>query len=460
MFIRTPRSVVLLTGETFLLLTAVVAGTFMQLGPLALSALSGSAGILRVVLTVAICQICLHYADLYDVPRIQNVREFLVRLVLAVAATALIVIVLYSWFPRWVIGPGVLLVTGMLVIWFVPSWRLTFAWLTSRVAPRERLLIVGTNPAAVDLARELSDRRHELGVEIVGFADADIGGIGRTVLGRVVGAVEDIPAMIRDSGADRIVVSLSDARGKLPMNQLLDLRLRAGVSFDFLASAYEAYTGKIAVETLRPSWFVFSAGFRKTRLLLWAKRALDVALALIGLVATAPVVLAAAALIRLTSAGAALYRQERVGLNGRVFTIYKLRTMRVDAEAQTGPVWSTLGDARVTPLGRFLRKTRVDELPQLWNVLRGDMSFVGPRPERPEFVTQLAATIPFFSLRHHVKPGITGWAQVHIPYAASVEEAVEKLQYDLYYIKNLSLALDLVVVIDTVKIVILRRGAR
>lgn len=460
MFIPTPRSVVLLTGETCVLLTAVVAGTFLQLGPLAVPALSHGSGILRVVLMVAVCQMCLHYADLYDVTRIQNVREFLVRLVLAVGATSLILALLYSWFPRWMIGPGVFLIAGTLVISLVPSWRLTFAWLTARVAPRERLLIVGTNPAAVTLAREFNDRRQELGVEIVGFADADAGRIGHTVLGHVVGAVEDIPAMIRSSGADRIVVSLSDARGKLPMEQLLDIRLQTNVTFDHLASVYEEYTGKIAVEAVRPSWFVFSSGFRKTRLLLLAKRVLDVGLALVGLVLTAPLLLAAAALVTLTSPGGALYRQDRVGLNGRVFRIYKLRTMRADAEAGTGPMWSTVNDPRVTPLGRFLRKTRVDELPQLWNVLRGDMSFVGPRPERPQFVAQLTATIPLFNQRHVLKPGITGWAQTHHAYAASVEDAIEKLQYDLYYIKNLSLWLDLLILAETVKTVVRQRGAR
>jgi sugar transferase (PEP-CTERM system associated) len=460
MFIRTTRSVVLLSGETCLLLAAVITGTFMRLGTLAVPALSDGGGILRVFLIVGVCQMCLHYADLYDLPRIQDVREFLLRLLLAVGATSVILAILYSWFPRWMIGPGVLLLAGMLVISFVPSWRLMYAWLTSLVAPRERLLIVGTNPAAVELARELHDRRYELGVEIVGFADSNVARIGQTVLGHVVGAVEDVPAMIRDSGADRIVVSLSDARGKLPMDQLLDIRLQTNVTFDHLASVYEEYTGKIAVETLRPSWFIFSPGFRKTRLLLLSKRALDVVLALIALVVTAPVALAAAAVVKLTSPGGVLYRQDRVGLNGRVFTIYKLRTMRADAEAGTGPIWSTLNDARVTPVGRFLRKTRVDELPQLWNVLRGDMSFVGPRPERPQFVAQLTAAIPFFSQRHVLKPGITGWAQIHHSYAASVEDSIEKLQFDLYYIKNLSLWLDVLILAETVKTVVRQRGAR
>jgi len=460
MFIRTPRSVVLLTGETCLLVTAVIAGTFMRLGSLAVPALSDGGGVLRALLIVGVCQTCLHYADLYDLPRVQNVRELLVRLCLGVGATSLILALLYSWFPHWMIGPGVFLIVAILMISLLSSWRLTFAWLASRVAPRERLLIVGTTPASVEFARELNDRRHELGVEIVGFADSNVERVGDRVLGRVVRAVEDIPAMIGNSDVDRIVVSLSDARGKLPMTQLLDIRLQTNVTFDHLASAYEKYTGKIALETIRPSWFVFSSGFRKTPLLLLGKRVLDVTLAVVGLVVTAPFLATAAALIRLTSSGGALYRQERVGLNGRVFTIYKLRTMCENAEAVSGPVWSSVNDARITPVGRFLRKVRVDELPQLWNVLCGEMSLVGPRPERPGFVTQLASQIPFFSQRHVLKPGITGWAQIHHSYAASVEDAVEKLQYDLYYIKNLSLWLDLLILIETVKTVVRQRGGR
>jgi exopolysaccharide biosynthesis polyprenyl glycosylphosphotransferase len=214
------------------------------------------------------------------------------------------------------------------------------------------------------------------------------------------------------------------------------------------------------VENLRPSWLIFSEGFRKTRGLLAAKRAFDLVAAGIGLVLAAPLMLLVAIAVRVTSRGPVMYHQERVGLNGRVFTVHKFRTMREEAEAHTGPVWSRPNDDRVTAVGRFLRRTRLDEIPQLLNVLRGEMSFVGPRPERPAFVEQLTASIPFYGQRHVVKPGLTGWAQIRYTYGASVEDAIEKLQYDLYYIKNLSLALDLVIVLETIKTVVLRRGAR
>jgi sugar transferase (PEP-CTERM system associated) len=232
-----------------------------------------------------------------------------------------------------------------------------------------------------------------------------------------------------------------------------------GVTFDHLASVYEEYTGKIAVENLRPSWLIFSSGFRKSAWLAAAKRALDLLAASVGVVLAAPVMVLVAAAIRLSSAGPALYHQERVGRQGRPFTVHKFRSMRMDAEAATGAVWATTDDPRITPLGRFLRRTRLDELPQLWNVLKGDMSFVGPRPERPEFVRQLTEQIPFYGQRHVVRPGLTGWAQVRYTYGASVEDALMKLQYDLYYIKNLSLALDLYIIFSTIKTVVLRRGA-
>jgi exopolysaccharide biosynthesis polyprenyl glycosylphosphotransferase len=243
------------------------------------------------------------------------------------------------------------------------------------------------------------------------------------------------------------------------MDKLLEMKLD-GVSFDHLASVYEEYTGKIAVENLRPSWLIFSPGFRKSRVVSASKRSLDIFVAGVGLVIAAPVMALVALAIRLTSRGAVLYHQQRVGLHGRIFTLHKFRSMQENAEATSGPVWaSKSGDSRVTVVGLLLRRSRLDELPQLWNVLNGDMSFVGPRPERPEFVTELTRQIPFYGQRHIVRPGLTGWAQVRYTYGASVEDALQKLQYDLFYIKNLSVALDLFIMLNTVKTVLRQKGA-
>jgi sugar transferase (PEP-CTERM system associated) len=231
-----------------------------------------------------------------------------------------------------------------------------------------------------------------------------------------------------------------------------------GVTFDHLASVYEEYTGKIAVENLRPSWLIFSSGFRKNTLVKFGKRILDVIMSAVGLVVLSPLILLTALAVRLSSPGPVIYHQVRVGQNNRLFTIHKFRSMRADAEATTGAVWAQKNDMRITPIGRFMRKTRLDELPQLWNVLKGDMSVVGPRPERPEFVQSLTTQIPFYGQRHVVKPGLTGWAQVSYTYGASVEDALEKLQYDLFYIKHLNIPLDLFIIFKTIKTVVLRRG--
>jgi sugar transferase (PEP-CTERM system associated) len=298
-------------------------------------------------------------------------------------------------------------------------------------------------------------------VDIIGFVDPDPAKVGQSLVNPgVIGTVDDIPAIVQVQRVGRVVVSLADARGKLPMERLLQMKLDRGVQFDHLPTVYEEFTGKIAIENLRPSWLIFSEGFRKTRLLLATKRTLDLVCAVIGLILASPLLLLTAALVKLSSPGPALYHQKRVGQHGREFTVHKFRSMRQDAEAGTGAVWATAGDSRVTPVGRFIRRTRLDEIPQLWNVLVGDMSMVGPRPERPEFVGKLTEQIPFYGLRHSVRPGVTGWAQVRYTYGASVEDAMEKLQFDLFYIKKMTIAFDLFVLMSTVKTVILRRGAQ
>jgi len=461
MVTSTWRTAVLLTGETALLTTAVALGSYVRFRDSTPMLFTDANGVLRVMLIVVVCQICLHYADLYDLRTIADTRDLVVRLLQALGATSLILAVIYFWFPDWVIGRGVFLIAAVLVISLILLWRLLFGWLSKNIAPRERLLLVGTNPASIELARELFERRHDLGVEIAGFIDPDPARVGAPILNPgVIGVVDDIPSLVERLGIDRVVVSLTDARGRLPMDRLLDIRLKSGVSFDHLASVYEEYTGKIAVENLRPSWLIFSDGFRKTRASMAAKRVFDIVLSLVGLVLALPIMALVGLAVRLTSRGPVFYHQERVGLNGRTFMVHKVRTMTTDAEAKTGPVWSVKNDARVTPVGRFLRRTRLDEIPQLWNVLRGDMSFVGPRPERPTFVEELTVKIPFYGQRHVVKPGLTGWAQIRYTYGASVEDAIEKLQYDLYYIKNLSFSLDLVIVLETIKTVVLRRGGQ
>ena len=455
----TVRSVTLIGFETVLLVSAVVAAAYVRLGD-PLTFLVSDDGIGKVVTIVLILQVCLYYADLYSLQLIRDRRTLFTRIVHALASASFVLAAMYYWFPGMVIGRGVFMLAAGFAITLVLAWRIAFGWFSRRMRARERLLLVGTSAAAISLARELFDLREQLGVEIVGFVDPDPSRVGAPVLNPgVIGTIEDIPSIVRGRSVDRVVVSLADARGKLPVDKLLEMKL-SGVSFDHLASVYEEYTGKIAVENLRPSWLIFSEGFRKSRALSVTKRLLDVVVAGVALVVTLPLMGVIALAIRMTSAGPALYHQHRVGQHGRVFTVHKFRSMRPDAEASTGPVWAAKeGDSRTTPLGAWLRRTRLDELPQLWNVLKGDMSFVGPRPERPEFVEQLKQQIPFYGQRHIVRPGLTGWAQVKYTYGATVEDALQKLQYDLFYIKNLSIALDLFIIAATIKTVVLHKGA-
>ena len=450
------RTAALIAGESVLIVGAVGLSASVRLGTDAWMVQQGY--LAKALLVAVVCQLCLYYGDLYDLRVVSDRRELLVRLLQSLGAAALLLASAYALLPGLVMARGVFVLAALFVITVVTGWRVALEWV-SGVAPRERLLLVGTGPAAVVLARELYQRK-ELGVEIVGFVDTDPARVGMPVINPgVIGTIDDIPAIIHSHSVDRVVVSLAEARGKLPMDRLLEMKL-SGVTFDHLASVYEEYTGKIAVENLRPSWFIFSAGFRKTRLITFTKRLLDLVCSSLGLLLAAPVMLLVLVAIKIASRGPALYHQVRVGQHGRTFTIHKFRTMRTDAEAKTGAVWASANDSRIFPLGRLLRKTRLDELPQLWNVLRGEMSFVGPRPERPEFVAQLEKQIPFYGQRHVVKPGVTGWAQVCYAYGASVEDSMEKLQYDLFYIKNQSLALDLAVIVHTIKTVVRRKGAQ
>lgn len=341
----------------------------------------------------------------------------------------------------------------------VAGWR----WLTVRYnifsAMRERVLILGTGETARKVCRWIvTDHATEYGV--VGFADAGKGRLG-TVLAMGVRVQTDYESLPRFSPTrvDRVIVAVGEKRGLLPVRQLMELRLR-GIKIEDATTFLERISGKIAVETMLPSWLIFSEGFKTSRLNSFLKRAIDVAHAVALLLITLPLMLLTAALIRLDSPGPVLYRQERLGHHGRNFAVLKFRSMKHGAERKSGPTWAAKYDPRVTRVGKVIRKLRIDELPQLLNVLSGEMSFVGPRPEREHFVRQLEESIPYFGLRMIVRPGITGWAQVKSGYADSAEEMLEKLKYDLYYIKNHNMLFDLWIILKTVRVVLFGRGAQ
>ena len=334
------------------------------------------------------------------------------------------------------------------------AWRVV--WLLSAGAATPSILVIG--PSAIGHAIALLEVSSARPFRIAGFIDDSA--TSDSILGesrRLGDFGDDLLAIVARVHPDMIVVAQGDRRGRLPVDALLECRLRGIAVMDWPGFC-ERMTGRILVSELRPSWLVFSEGFDKARRTIVTKRVMDVVLGLTLFVPALPLMLLSAITIAAESPGPVLFRQRRVGQHGRLFTIYKFRSMRSDAERVTGAVWADRNDARVTRIGGFLRRTRIDELPQLFNVLRGDMSFIGPRPERPEFIPLLEREIPFYRARLSVKPGITGWAQVQFSYGASVEDAVEKLQYDLYYVKNMSVFLDLLIVLNTIRVVLFARG--
>ena len=447
--------------EAALILSLVGLATWLRLGPAAWDTYVFENGVWRAVLVTVVTAGLPVFRRPVRPRKIADRREMFIKILQALGAASFVLAGIYVFAPDLALGRGVFLIAAVMVIGAVIGWRVLLQWTSKAIGAHERLLLVGTNPAAVALVREMHEHRADTGIEIVGFVDHDPARVGEPLFNPgIIGTIADIPSIVEEHRVDRVVVSLVDARGKLPMEDLLNMRLHRGVAFDHLASVYEEYSGKIAIENLRPSWLIFSQGFRKTRGLLAAKRGLDIVVAALGLLIASPILLLVTIAVRLTSNGPAFYHQQRVGQGGRIFTVHKFRSMRQDAEAGTGAVWAQSKDPRITPIGGFLRRTRLDELPQLWNVVIGDMSMVGPRPERPEFVCQLTEKIPFYGLRHSVRPGVTGWAQVRYTYGASIEDAMEKLQFDLFYIKHMTVAFDVFVLFSTIKTVILRRGAQ
>jgi sugar transferase (PEP-CTERM system associated) len=338
-------------------------------------------------------------------------------------------------------------------------WRVWIEKMSTIPAFGSTVLIVGNGPLATTLAQEIT-QQPSLGIHLRGFISEDGGNVGATIEGkRVLGGWDDIEGIVARNNVTHIVVAMQDRRGRLPVETLLNLKLN-GIGVEDGTAIYEQISQRLPVDHLNPSYLIFSQGCHKTKVTLVMKRAFSLIASIAGLILSAPIMLLTAIAIKLESQGPIFFTQERVGKDGRIFKLVKFRSMATDAEARSGPMWAQANDPRVTRIGKFIRRTRIDELPQFINVIKGDMDFVGPRPERPYFVDQLRAVIPYYWQRHTVAPGLTGWAQVKYPYGATIEDSREKLKYDLYYIKNMSIFLDLSIIFHTVKTVLLGRGAR
>ncbi len=447
------RGLVLLAGEAVIVCASFLLATLIHFGPNSDLVLNHESGYYKILAVTGLALLCMHYFDLYDVRSLPSSSETYFRLLLVLGTLSLLLAAVSYLFPNSMIGNGVFLTGLFMLISALSSWRMLYNWFIRQPYLRERVYVLGAGDRA-NLLVEVLRARKDLGMEIVGWAGAiQNGSLTREALGTTLLALKERRAV------DRVILAMTDRRGAMPVLELLQLRM-SNIKVEDATALLEQISGKIEVDELPPSWLIFSEGFRLNPGFLLGRRLVSSAVSLASLLLCLPLIPLIILTIKLSSPGRVLYKQKRVGRNGTIFDCYKFRTMRSDAEADTGPIWAGDEDPRISPVGRFLRRTRLDEIPQLWNVLRGDMSFVGPRPERPEFVAMLSREIPYYHLRHIIRPGITGWAQIRYRYGNSVEDAKKKLEYDLYYIKNLSLGLDFLILFETVKVIVLGRGAK
>lgn len=408
------------------------------------------------VLFTMVFQLSIYFFDLYDLRRYLSLTDTATRLAQAYGIGCVILAVIYYLAPPLMILSSVFwsgyLITAVVLL----VYRFWYYKVLRNRMFAQGVVIIGTGELASDISQEI-EGRHDSVYKVLAFVGSEQPSFN-PYDAPVVDNLVNIKKLFPIESVERIIVAPDERRGATPVRVLLECKMR-GVAIEQGVTFYEHITGKILVERVDPSWIIFSEGFVLNRWKYVMKRLLDVFAAVILLVLSLPVMLVSAIIIKLESPGPIFYLQERVGQDGSIFKVIKFRSMGKDAE-KNGAVWAKENDDRVTRFGSFIRKVRIDELPQLWNVLKGEMSLVGPRPERKVFVDELVKDIPYYNIRHGVKPGLTGWAQVRYPYGASKEDALRKLEYDLYYIKNISVFLDMIVIFHTVKIVLFGKGGR
>lgn len=454
-----PTTVFILLVSEFLLLTfcyVLAAYLVLEVDPSVFLVYDGGlARILPVVLTILFG---LHFFDLYADVRARSRTALVLEIGQAIGLAFIVQAILSYGSRNWILPRWLMIYGSALSVVCLAGWRVLYGAIAARVFGTQRVLFVGRSPVIEEIAAYMEDHP-ELGLTNLGYAD-DTCAPGHMIEGApVLGPLSQLRQITAQAKPDRVVVGMTERRARLPVGDLLELKF-SGILIEEATSTYETLCGRVCTKGLRPSQLVFSDELGPRRELVALQSVYATAIAVITTILALPVMLLAAVAIKLTSRGPVLYRQTRVGLGGTTFVLYKFRSMYADAEAGTGAVWATKDDPRVTPLGHWLRKLRLDELPQLFNVLRGEMSIVGPRPERPEFVAVLAEKIPYYHQRHCVKPGITGWAQVNYKYGETVEDSIAKLEYDLYYIKRLSPALDAYILFHTLKTMLRFRGAQ
>ena len=446
------RTLVLLIGEALIVWTSFLLGAMYEFREDSYLALNVEGGYYKIFGLTLLVLLCSHGLDLYDTARLNTKGELYFRLLMVPGLMAFILAGVAYVRPNYLLGGGSSTVGLLILTVALIGWRLGFTWLVQLPILVERVYVLGTGDRAQRVVQGLR-QNPELGVEIASWTGKMEGAVTRESV------AAHLTEIVHKQKVHRVIVAMPDRRGTIPMLELLDLRMK-GVKIEEATSWLEKISGKIEVENLYPSWLVYGEGFRRSTAFIVVRRIISIAISLLGLILALPLLPLIVLAIRLDSKGPVFYTQTRVGKNGRIFKVVKFRTMRQDAEAASGPQWAGDNDPRATRVGRFLRSSRLDEIPQLWCVLKGDMAFVGPRPERPEFIALLSKEIPYYGVRHMVRPGLTGWAQVKYKYGSTIEDSREKLQYDLFYMKNASIGLDLLIMFQTIKTVLLRRGAQ
>ncbi|MBZ5718776.1 MAG: TIGR03013 family PEP-CTERM/XrtA system glycosyltransferase [Acidobacteriia bacterium] len=446
------RTLVLLAGEALIVWTSFLLAILLQFREDSYLVLNFEYGYYKILGVTVLVLLFSHWFDLYDPSHLDAKGELYFRLLLVPGVLALALALVGYAFPDIMLGKDSFPIGLIILTMALFGWRTAYSWLVQQPYLREKVYVLGMGERAQRLVQGLRSRA-ELGIEVVGWT----GNLeGAFTLDSIASHVAEV---VRHQKVHRVIVAMPDRRGTMPVNELLQLRLD-GIKIEEATSWLEKMSGRIEVEQLYPSWLIFAEGFRFSATYMLLRRMLSFLASAVLLTVVMPVIPLVILAIKLGSPGPVLYHQKRVGRGGVTFYCHKFRTMRPDAEADTGATWATDDDPRITRVGHFLRSSRLDEIPQLWNVLRGEMGFVGPRPERPEFVEWLSKEIPYYPVRHAVPPGITGWAQVRYKYGNTLDDAKEKLQYDLYYIKNMSLGLDVMIMFQTIKIVLLGRGAQ
>ena len=448
----------LLASEILLVTSAFVFATYLVLAVDPTVFLLYDGGLSRVLLVVVSILLGLHFHDLYSRTYVKS-RIVLIQQLCLVMGVAFLTQGLIAYVNVNLRMPIRVMLTGSAIsVAGIFLWRLLFSAFAFSLVGRDRLLMIGGSPLLEDIGKFVSDHP-ETGLELAGYVDDRHDCGAQLPGGAVLGSMDSLREIVRTTQPHRIVVGMFERRNRMPVGELLEMRF-AGHVIEEAANTYERVCGRVCLKEIRPSQLIFSGELGPRGHNLMYQRISNMGVAAVGIVLASPIMLLTALAVRLSSPGPVLYRQTRVGLDGSLFTVFKFRSMRADAELGTGAVWAQKDDPRVTAVGRFIRAIRFDELPQLFNVLRGEMSIVGPRPERPEFVRALNEQIPYYRQRHCVRPGITGWAQISYKYGDTLQDTITKLEYDLYYIKNMSMALDTYIIFHTLKAMLLSRGAQ